>query len=361
MSLEATLPPLYDPWLRAVTGGSVPAETKATCNSCAMLPSPGSSPDATYFHPVTKCCAYQPHLPNYLAGRILSDFEASMSPGREELERRVARKVSVTPRWAGPGNLFGLMYRGTPNVFGRAPALRCHFLSPTGGCGIWKHRPAVCATWYCKYVRGENGFRFWKLTDKLFQAVEHEISLWCLAELKTGLATIEEIAPRTAPAVSELGGEIDLAQYQRVWGDWAGREIEFYRECARMVDQLSWEQVEQICGPRVRILVELVRDAYSNLRSEAIPERLRVGKLNFTSVEERGYTVVSYSRYDPLLMPHSLVGVLHYFDGRPTEDALEAILKKEGIRIDVGLVRRMVDFGVLEDCGLKNKVLPVLE
>lgn len=128
-----------------------------------------------------------------------------------------------------------------------------------------------------------------------------------------------------------------------------------------MVDQLSWEQVEQICGPRVRILVELVRDAYSNLRSEAIPERLRVGKLNFTSVEERGYTVVSYSRYDPLLMPHSLVGVLHYFDGRPTEDALEAILKKEGIRIDVGLVRRMVDFGVLEDCGLKNKVLPVLE
>ncbi len=360
MSLEATLTPLYNPWLRAVTGGPIPAETKATCDNCAMLPSAGSPSDATYFHPGTKCCAYQPHLPNFLAGRILSDLDASMSAGREELERRIAKKVGVSPRWAGPGNLFGLLYRSVPNAFGRAPALRCHFLTPTGGCGIWRHRPAVCATWHCKYVRGETGFRFWKLVDKLLQTIEQEISLWCLAELKTGLTAIDEIVSSTAPDVSELGGEFDAAQYRRLWGDWAGREIEFYRACAQLVDPLTWEQVQQLCGPRVRILASMVNDAYSHLESQAIPERLRLGKLNFSNVEEHGYRVVSYSQYDPLLMPLSLVRVLHYFDGRPTEDALESIFGKERIRVEVGLVRRMVDFGVLQACDLENKSLPVL-
>jgi hypothetical protein len=360
MTSQATLTPLYEPWLRAVTGGPIPAETKATCDSCAMLPSGESSPGATYFHPVTKCCAYQPHLPNFLAGRILSDFDTSMTAGREELEQRITRKVGVSPRWAGPGNLFGLLYRNVPNVFGRAPALRCHFLSPTGGCGIWRHRPGVCATWFCKYVRGETGFRFWKLVDKLLQTIEHEISLWCLAELKAGLTAVDETVPHTAPDVSELGGEIDPAQYRRLWGDWTGRESEFYRACAHLVDLLTWEQVQQLCGPRVRILAGMVRDAYSHLESEAIPERLRLGRLNFTGVEDHGFRVVSYSQYDPLLMPQSLVRVLHYFDGRPTEAALESILGKEGIRIDVGLVRRMVDFGVLQACDLEDKALPVL-
>ena len=170
MTSEASLPPLYAPWLRAVTGGSIPAETKATCDNCAMLPSPGSPPDATYFHPVSRCCTFQPHLPNYLAGRLLSDDEPSMSAGRAELEARIGRRVAVTPRWAGPGSVFGLLYRSTPGAFRRAAALKCQFLTPTGGCGIWKHRPAVCATWFCKFVRGNVGSRFWKLADRLMQS-----------------------------------------------------------------------------------------------------------------------------------------------------------------------------------------------
>ena len=56
---EAALPPLYAPWLREVTGGPIPGETKATCDHCVMLPSPGSAPQAVYFHPATKCCAYR--------------------------------------------------------------------------------------------------------------------------------------------------------------------------------------------------------------------------------------------------------------------------------------------------------------
>ena len=168
---EAALPPLYAGWLRAIAGGPIPAETKATCDNCAMLASPGGPPEAIYFHPVTKFCAFQPQLTNFLAGRILSDSDPSIAEGRQELEQRISRRTVITPGWAGPGAVFGLMYRNTPNVFGRAPELRCQFLSPTGACGVWKHRPGVCATWYCKHVRGATGFRFWRLADKLLRQV----------------------------------------------------------------------------------------------------------------------------------------------------------------------------------------------
>jgi hypothetical protein len=350
MNPEASLPLLYGPWLRAITGGLIPAEVNATCDNCAMLPSPGSSPDASYFHPVTKCCAYQPHLPNFLAGRLLEDVDTSMAEGRQELEARIARRVAITPRWAGPGEVFALLYRNVPRVFGRAPALGCHFLTATGGCGIWKHRPAVCATWFCKYVRGKVGSRFWKLADKLLQTVESDLSLWCLAELGVGSAEVDQATSRAAPDVSELGGDIDWARYRKLWGEWAGREIDFYRDCGRLVEPLTWDQVEQISGPRVRILAELVRDAYASLGSQAIPERLKVGRLAFVGVEGNTYRVVSYSQFDPLLMPEKLATVLHYFDGRPTEEALESILAQQGVRLDLGLVRRMVDFGVLQGC-----------
>jgi hypothetical protein len=360
MTPEATLPLLYAPWLRAITGGPIPAETQATCDHCVMLPSSGSAPDATYFHPVTKCCAFQPHLPNFLAGRLLSDVDASMSAGRIELEERIARRVAVTPRWAGPGSVFGLLYRSVPQVFGRAPALRCQFLTSTGGCGIWKHRPGVCATWFCKHVRGNVGSRFWRLADKLLQSVEHDLSFWCLAELRVGSAEADELAPRTSPDVSEVGGEIDWAHYRKLWGEWAGREIDFYRACGRLVEPLSWDQVEQICGPRVRILAGLLRDAYASLGSEVIPERLRLGQITFSAIEGNAYRVVSYSHYDPVLMPERLARVLRYFDGRPTEEALEAILTQESIRLDLSLVRRMVDFGILLPCSFENSALPIL-
>jgi hypothetical protein len=161
------------------------------------------------------------------------------------------------------------------------------------------------------------------------------------------------------PHVSELGGEIDLAKYRELWGDWEGREIDFYRACAQLVNPLTWERVEQVCGPRVRILAGLLRDAYLHLTSEAIPERLQLCEFRISGVEGDGFRVVAYSPYDPLIMPERLARALHYFDGRFTEEALEAISREQGLQVDLSLVRRMVDFGLLQACAEKN-VLPVL-
>jgi hypothetical protein len=346
---EAALPPLYGKWLREVTGGAIPEESKATCEQCAMLPSPGSPADAAYFHAGTKCCAFRPDLPNYLAGRILSDDGPGLEAGRSVLESRIRSRVSVKPDAVGAGAIFPLLYQNTPNVFGRAPALRCYYLGESGGCGIWNHRPSVCATWFCKHVRGLAGFHFWRLAHKLLTSVEQDLELWCMAELKAGLEEVAEAMPTKVqpPDVSELEGEIDWVRYRKLWGRWAGREAQFYRECAKLVDKLSWADVEGICGPRVRILAGLLRDTYIHLQSSALPERLRLGQVNVTGTQKSSYRIVSYSSYDPLILPEALARSLQYFDGRPTEEALQAILTEQKLRIPPELVRKMVDFGML--------------
>ena len=148
--------------------------------------------------------------------------------------------------------------------------------------------------------------------------------------------------------MSELGGPLDAARYRAVWGAWEGREKEFYRASAELVAPLDWDAVLGICGPAVRVLLGLVRDAYDHLVSDAIPERLRLGSVALTHAAGGKFRVVSYSPYDPVMVPEELVSALGTFDGRPTEDALTAILAERNLRVELSLVRRLVDFGLLK-------------
>ncbi len=361
MISESSLPALYLSWLQTVAGGSIPSETKATCDRCAMLPSPGSDPEALYFHPDTRCCTSPPDLPNFLAGGILSEMDPSMSYGRGALEARIAGRVVVKPSRVDAGVVRSLLYTATPGAFGRAPALRCYYQNPEAECGIWRHRPGVCATWYCKHVRGETSSRFWGLAGKLLSEVEFDLAHWCMVRLQVGLSELAELESESSPHVSELNGELDRARYRRLWGDWAGREIEFYRECARLVEGLTWLQVQEKCAPRIEILAGLVRDAYTHLESWAIPERLRMNEVRLRSFEAGHYRVTGYSKYDPLRMSERLAHVLHYFDGCLTEDALQAILVEQKIRLSAKVLRRLVDFGVLAACEPQKGLFRILD
>ena len=347
---EAALPPLYAKWLREITGAPIPAETRATCDQCAMLAVEGASPATIHFHPETKCCAYQPNFPNFLVGRILADADPHMQPGREILEHRIQQRARVSLCGIGSHSAFGLLYTHTPNAFGRAPALKCPHLADDGGCGVWHHRPGVCATWFCKHVRGETGFRFWQLTAKLLREVEHDLELWCASQLSSSPGEWNGLEAEfvNRPDVSELGGEIDWKVYRAAWGAWADHEAEYYKACAALVEPLGWDQVRTACGPRAGILAQLVCDAFDHLTSSNIPERLSLGKVQLAGMVNGKYFAVAYSHYDPLAVPAELIGALPYFDGRTVEDALAGILADKNIRVAVPLVRKMVDFGILK-------------
>ena len=159
----AELPALYRPWIEALVGGAIPAESEATCDRCAML-APVSGPAAgdLFFDPRSKCCTYVPALPNFLVGGILLDPTPESAAGRASVEARIVAGVGVTPAGLEQPPAHGLLYQSAPDAFGRTLSMRClHYRSETGTCGIWRHRPSVCTTWFCKYVRGAVGLRFW--------------------------------------------------------------------------------------------------------------------------------------------------------------------------------------------------------
>lgn len=356
----SSLPPLYAAWIDDLLGGPIPHEAEATCERCVMVPAdapPGAA--SLFFNPSTKCCTYVPTLPNFLVGRIIDDDDPAMAPGRASVERRLDARLGVSPLAIEHPPVHGLLYQaGGIQSFGRSETLRCpHYRTEAGGaCGIWRHRNGVCSTWFCKYGRGATGQRFWQGLDQLLATVERELARWCLVRLDVAPVVLARLLPRGTdrrhPAgesldAAAIDGRTEDADYRARWGEWVGRERELYRAAARLVAGLGWTDVARIGGGTVEALARVVRAGHAGLGSDAIPERLVLGSLQTTGGGREHVTVTTYSPYDPLALPRLLVDVLHYFDGRPTAQALRRIRVERGINVQPDLVRRLVDFGVL--------------
>jgi hypothetical protein len=345
---------LYDTWIDQLLCGPIPPETKATCDHCAMLQQSEVPASGLFFHPVTRCCTFQPSLANYRAGLILSDDGPDLAAGRRTVETRLGARIAVTPLGMEAGARFLLLYNNTLGAFGRAPDLGCpHQIE--GQCGIWRHRPATCSTWFCKHVRGATGFEFWKNLAELLREADRQLSLWCGLEMGIDERLLARLLEPKPIDATDLGAAIPEETYRTLWGGWGGREAEFYRSCADLVRPLGWNDVVRICGSRLTVLSRMVRRRYDKLISEALPDRPRVGLIQITGTAAGKYSAVTYSDYDPLRLPAELLAVLPHFDGRPAGDVVEEIRVQRGVRLDPALVRRMADFRVLVEEGAVPK------
>jgi hypothetical protein len=356
--MSSTLPPLYAAWMEQILTGPIPEETEATCEHCAMCTQAPTRPTvSTYlFNPQTKCCTYMPRLPNFLVGRILEDPDPDLLRGRMSVEARIRRKVAVTPLGLTSDPVQALLYRqGREATFGKSRTLRCpHYLEESGHCGVWKHRESTCTTWFCKHVRGAVGMRFWHTVQQLLRAVEESLAQWCVYELDVGTEALQLLFPspqqrKANPSLDahQLDGTVDSKRYQAIWGNWADREQDFFTKSAALVNALAWNDVRTICGPEIQILVRLTQEAYSHLIADDIPPLLQVRPFKTIHVGPDSSEVYSYSSLDPLLLPKTLTDVLHYFDRRPPDVALQAIATEQGIKIEKGVIRKLVDFDLL--------------
>jgi Fe-S-cluster containining protein len=348
MTTSSTLPPLYDRWITELTGAPTHGEPAATCQDCAMLaPSPG----LTSFHPDTKCCTYTPTIPNFLVGAALADARLDAIGGRDSLRARIAARAGVTPLGLGRDPVSSLIADHAGAAFGQAALLRCpHYDSPTGNCGVWLHRNAVCSTWFCKHERGAVGLSFWAALRNLLMEAEHDLARWCVLTLD---APHPSLPPRGAPKARQLsaaaldGGEAD-ATYAQLWGAWSGREAELYARCDELVRDLCWADVQRICGPELGLQLRAFEQWRGRRSSSFVPAALVTRRLE---VLDHGDPSVlsSYSGTDPLSVPAVLRQVLPVFRGQPTVDARAEIADVAGLELDDDLVVRLVDFGILND------------
>ena len=341
----SSLPPLYAPWVEEVLGRPVPEERHATCSSCAMCPPTNAwaaTASLTAFDPAIKCCTYVPTLPNFLVGMVLDDDEPAAAAGRESVERRIAKGVGVTPLGLQPDPHYALIYNHTNGeLFGRSSGLRCpHFLPAGGGlCGIWRHRNAVCATYFCKYERGRIGKRFWEAIRQLLLLAERHLALWVAAELGE---RVEALGPSLLPYYATI-----LPRPESTWSQrWAGEPQRFYRASAELVAPLSWTDVNRIGGPELSLLAGQLRAAFGALQAGDVPDYLRLAGGGSVVHKQGARALVGYSTLDLPIVEAPVASALESFDGhRPTSQVCAAL--GDGSPIDLGTIRRLVDFEVL--------------
>jgi hypothetical protein len=320
---------------------------------------PQSAPHEAFFSPSTKCCTYLPEIANFLVGRILIDRSPDAAPGRATVEQRIDKGLGVSPLGLQKTPVYSLLYRSSRQSFGHARSMRCPHYMDDGRCGVWRHRESTCATWFCKYERGENGRVFWQRLHDVLCACEEAVRVHCLVEVGLDASSLRALHPTRAmvnaasrtPGLSaaEVEREVEPAAYRALWGRWQGRERELYVQCAETANALSWPEVLALGGTRLALLSRLLRDAYDALVGDAVPARPRNRRLQVVYTSADSAEVIGYSGFDPLRMPRTLVEVLHHFDGRNTEEVLESIAEEHGVRDTPGIVRKLVDFGVLSD------------
>jgi hypothetical protein len=352
----AVLPPLYAEWMDQLLPGTIQPEGLATCHDCAMCAPPGGAPalGGPYFAPDVKCCTYLPSIWSFLAGRILEDRSPEAAEGRAGVERRLEAGVAVTPLGLGRTPVFQLLYQKVDlSNFGRARSLLCpHYLEASGGCGIWRHRESTCATYFCKYERGNVGREFWESMHWLLLSAEKALARWCVLELDVGTEALALLFPvpgesPPVPTAEELDGKVAPAEYRRRWGRWAGHEREFYIAASKLVAPLRWQQIEALAGPELLARKALVLAAYGRVNSEEVPDRLWASPIHVDVPGAATGRVTVVGTSAPLSLPGELVDQLHRFDGRPTSEVLGEIRKESGLNLTDGLVRKLVDFGIL--------------
>ncbi|MBT3221966.1 MAG: hypothetical protein HN348_23065, partial [Proteobacteria bacterium] len=311
-SYESAMPDLYANWLTTLLG-PLPSETRATCANCAMcIADDGQRPAAAYpFEPDVRCCVYLPQLPSFLVGGILQDNE--YAPASALLEERIAQRVGVTPLGIGSTPRHDFLFQNTVNAVGRSHALRCPYFVEDGFvCGIYPYRNHLCATYFCKHDRGQTGFVFWHAAKQLLQAVEEDLAKWCALQLDLSPSALSLLVRESQPPTDsgEIDGQMAPAVYASFWGNWYGREKEYYQQCQRLVAPLDWSTVLSICGPKVPMLAKITELALANVNLHGFPTKLRAGSYQLLGVNSEGISAITYASTDPVGIPHTVLSVL---------------------------------------------------
>lgn len=341
---DASLPPLHARWLDAVLADpSLPDETHATCDDCAMLADPSLPPGALAFSPDTRCCTYLPTLANFLVGGALRDASPH---GAASVRRRLAEGDGLSPIGLTVDPALVAAQHADRDRFGRDASLRCpHYEPVEGRCGVWAWREATCATWFCKHTRGERAKALWNRLHQLLSRLERAVAWHCAVALDIPPEALARMAPlerpHGAPRADVLGSDDAL------WGRWTGDVEGYFLACAALAESLSPAEVLSLGGAEARALVATVRLAQGQLLDDSLPARVALGRAQVAGISAASVRVQGYSHLDPLEVPRALFDQLHHFDGRPIEEALRDASASAGEEVPPEAVGMLVDFDIL--------------
>lgn len=315
-TIYSRLPPYYQGLLPDLFDEEYPAERFATCETCVSC----QSVKSPYLS--TKCCTYQPSLPNYLAGGVLADAQSAR--GRERLQRWIASGAGVTPygvvRSAAQAAVReATLPPGRIPTRAEAEALRCQFFD-AGACTIWSHREHLCSTFFCYSVGGRAGRAFWKILNDYLMLVERELSLYALIQLGWRPEQLNLADPLAD--WKPVNNTVDAQQRLRLWREWVGREAELYVECHRVVASMSQATTRAVLGWKGEHLERRLEAALTRFRLDDAPELVvLVQPVRLEQVDDT-HVLVHGAGGQSVRVPRLVALFLNQFDGVRTTSAV---------------------------------------
>jgi Fe-S-cluster containining protein len=207
----------------------LPEEKRAVCDNCPKVITNDYRADC-------RCCTYFPQIPNFMVGLAHKD------PKSELRVKEFVETGGALPEGSqiSPKQLFRSAREYTKERFGKSRLINCPFMDPENQmCGIYPYRNSVCATFFCEYDHGEVGVKYWETVQSFVGQIETAISQWAMDELGIDTSSYIQRLNSLSDRISEVSDASsgawaeDIRKY--LWGDWFGREIEFYEKCADLV------------------------------------------------------------------------------------------------------------------------------
>jgi len=340
------VPSLYRRFFPTFFHLPVAPERHATCSQCAMVvddDSPSHSKQH-FFSARVKCCTFYPSTPNYLVGALLADSGPQSEEGRGRFQRVIQQRIGVTPHGVLPPRRYTALYRLGLEAFGRAESMMCPFLDDDQGfCTVWDYRTALCNSYFCKFNHGHDGWRFWDEFKQYLQLTEQILMGYAMDQEGFDAHTILTMGldHRDVLGVEDLDqvapGE---EEYAAIWGDWVGREEEFYRRSHEIVLGVDQEAFERLGGLEHSLRLKTLLSRYSAMINPETPHVLvRNPQLYGHPSGDGSVLLQGYSPFDPRRVRKEIYDIFDRFDGeRPWREVVAAIHEEGGPVVSESLI-----------------------
>ena len=107
---------------------------------------------------------------------------------------------------------------------------------------------------------------------------------WPPAKIKTEVVSTADFN------LEDEQGNINEENYKKLWGDWVGREEEFYIKCYETVSKVDAETFKRITGIKREILEAAILDTHKEFLKNVLPEKLLLHPKVISENGEEGYT-----------------------------------------------------------------------
>ncbi len=220
--------------------------------------------------------------------------------------------------------------------------LRCEFYNNNGAgsCGIWYYRDAVCSMFFCKHDHGADGKDFWAKSKEYLEFAEDQLSRYAAYRIDPNLYYRAE---------ARLQDEELEQSYEEMWGDFAGDEENFYRQCFQIISALNATDFQRIMGLEGMVLLDELEQCFRKLGPIAKANAFILSKQTHTiDLDDQTIAVSGHSNADYLSMPRKEWVALNSLSLKETSDvAVARIQSSFGVSLSPSRLEQLQRYRII--------------